>query len=46
MTGSLTKGSMGKVETDPNSRRAYLEVSGLSGGAAAQTIVLMVTKVK
>lgn len=43
VSGSLTKGSMGKVETDPNSRRGYLEVTGL---AANQDIVLMVTKVK
>jgi hypothetical protein len=44
IAGSLTKGSMGKVDNDPNARLGYLQVSGLSGGAAAQTIVLMVTK--
>ena len=43
VSGSLTKGSMGKVETDPNSRAGYLEVTGL---IANQDIVLMVTKVK
>lgn len=42
VSGSLTKGSMGKVETDPNSQVAYLEVTGL---IADQDIVLMVTKV-
>jgi hypothetical protein len=43
VSGSLTKGSMGQVDTDPNSRRGYLEVTGL---AANQDIVLMVTKVE
>lgn len=43
VTGSLTKGSMGKVDTDPNSRLGYLEVTGI---AANQDIVLMVTKVQ
>lgn len=46
VSGSLTKGSMGKVETNPSSRRGYIEVTGLSGGAAAQTAVITVTKVK
>lgn len=41
--GSLTKGSMGKVETNPNSRRGFLEVTGLQ---ANQDIVLTVTKVR
>jgi len=43
VTGSLTKGSMGKVDTDPNSRLGYLEVTGL---IANQDIELIVTKVK
>lgn len=43
VTGSLTKGSMGLVETDPNSRLGYLEVTGL---VANQDIELVVTKVK
>ncbi len=43
VTGSLTKGSMGKIETNPSSRRGYLEVTGL---IADQDIVLTVTKVQ
>lgn len=43
VTGSLTKGSMGKVETDPSSRLGYLEVTGL---IVNQDIELVVTKVK
>ncbi len=43
VSGSLTKGSSFKVETNPAMRRAYLEVTGL---IADQDIVLTVTKVK
>jgi hypothetical protein len=41
IAGSLTKGSMGKVDSDPNARLGYLQVSGI---VANQDIVLMVTK--
>lgn len=43
VSGSLTKGSMGKVDMDPNSTLGYLEVTGI---IADQDIVLVVTKVK
>lgn len=46
VSGSLTKGSMFKVETNPNHRQGYIQVTGLVGGAAAQTAVVTVTKVK
>lgn len=42
VSGSLTKGSMGLVELDPNSARGFAEVTGL---IADQDIVLTFTKV-
>lgn len=46
ISGSLTKGSMFEVITNPNHRQGYIQVTGLSGGAAAQTAVVTVTKVE
>ncbi len=40
---SATGGSMAKVETDPNSRRGYIQITDLDGDEVA---VLVVTKVK
>jgi hypothetical protein len=40
---SATGGSMAKVETDPNSRRGYIEIDGLD---ADEDVVLVVTKVQ
>lgn len=40
---AVTGGSMAKVDVDPNTRRAYIEIDGLDGDEDA---VLVVTKVR
>lgn len=46
VSGSLTKGSQFMVDVNPMHRQGYIQVTGLSGGAAAQTAVITVTKVE
>ncbi len=46
VSGSLTKGSQFEVSVNPMHRQGYIQVTGLSGGASAQTAVITVTKVE
>ncbi len=46
VSGSPTKGSQFAVDVNPMHRQGYVQVTGLSGGAAAQTAVITVTKVE
>jgi hypothetical protein len=46
VSGSLTKGSQFRVDVNPAHRQGFIQVTGLAGGAAAQTAVITVTKVR